>query len=349
MMSGMSKGNVFVAMSGGVDSSLSAYLLKKEGYRVSGIHLEMKAEAQFVPEEHAELEQTCQILEIPLHYLHVETEFRERVIEYFCEEYALGRTPNPCVWCNRRIKFGVLLNRILAMGGDFLATGHYARVRYSDSLYHLLKGIDRDKDQSYFLYILDQSVLSRVIFPLGGMYKNQVKKMATDLGLPAAKRQESQDICFLPDKDYAAFVALHRQPVTGEIVDTTGRVLGQHRGLIYYTVGQRQGIGIGGSNRMYVIRKEATTNRLIVGIREELYRDSLLADNLNWISGMAPAGKIEVTCKIRYRSPEVEATVEMKGPVAEVRFKEPQLAIAPGQSVVFYRNEEVIGGGIIVG
>jgi len=173
--------------------------------------------------------------------------------------------------------------------------------------------------------------------------------MAADLGLPAVKRQESQDICFLPDQDYAAFVAQHRQPVPGEIVDTSGRVLGRHRGLIYYTVGQRQGIGLGGSRRMYVIRKDAATNRLIVGSREELYRESLLAENLNWISGMAPTGRVEVTCKIRYRSPEVEATVEMKGALAEVRFKEPQLAIAPGQSVVFYRNDEVIGGGIISG
>ncbi|MCR4392959.1 MAG: tRNA 2-thiouridine(34) synthase MnmA [Dehalococcoidales bacterium] len=345
----MSEKNVFVAMSGGVDSSLSAYLLKKEGYRVSGIHLEIKAEDQFVPDEHADLEETCQILGIPLHYLHVETEFRERVIEYFCEEYAMGRTPNPCIWCNRRIKFGILLNKILEMGGDFLATGHYARIKYTDSLYHLLKGVDRDKDQSYFLYVLDQSVLSRIIFPLGGMYKDQVKNMAADLGLPAVKRQESQDICFLPDQDYASFVARHRQPVPGEIVDTSGGVLGRHRGLIYYTVGQRQGIGLGGSKRMYVIRKDAATNRLIVGSREELYRDSLIAENLNWISGMAPTGKVEVTCKIRYRSPEVEATVEMKGALAEVRFKEPQLAIAPGQSIVFYCNDEVIGGGIIAG
>jgi tRNA-uridine 2-sulfurtransferase len=343
----MSK-RVFAAMSGGVDSSVTVRLLQEAGYEVEGIHLELSPELQAIPEpDHADLETTCRMLKIPLHYLHLEKEFDSRIIDYFCEEYSRGRTPNPCIRCNKTIKFGLLLEKVLEMGGDYLATGHYARVEYYENGYRLLKGTDPQKDQSYFLYVLGQKELSRVLFTVGGMCKSEVKKMAVSLGLPAAERRESQDICFIPDNDSRAFLARRLAPKPGEIVDIEGNVLGQHRGLGYYTIGQRQGAGISAREPLYVIRLDSETNRLVMGSRSQLFKNNLIAYNLNWILGKAPEGEIEVRAKVRYRSPEFKATVRVKDEVAEVHFAEPQRAIAPGQSVVFYQGEMVLGGGII--
>jgi tRNA-uridine 2-sulfurtransferase len=335
-------------MSGGVDSSVIVYLLQQAGYEVEGVHLELSPLPGAGPEpDHSDLERTCLILNIPLHYLHLEQEFQSRIIEYFCNEYSLGRTPNPCIRCNKNIKFGLLLDRVREMGGDYLATGHYARVQASETGYRLLKGIDTNKDQSYFLYVLGQQELSRVLFPVGGMCKSEVKQLAAGLGLPAAIRKESQDICFIPDNDSQAFLSARLTPKPGEIVDIEGKVLGQHQGLVYYTIGQRQGMRISAPERLYVIRLEKETNRLVIGPESQLFKNKLIAYNLNWISGKAPQGKTEITAKVRYRSPEVKATLLVKVGKAEVDFAGPQRAIAPGQSVVFYQGEMVIGGGII--
>jgi tRNA-specific 2-thiouridylase len=334
---------VFVAMSGGVDSSVAAYLLKEAGYDVSAIHLELSPPAA----DHSELERTCQLLGIPLHYLHLEKEFRERVIDYFCEEYSRGRTPNPCVRCNKNFKFGLLLDKVKEMGGDYLATGHYARVEKTGSGCRLLKGIDPVKDQSYFLYALGQAELKHILFPIGGMLKSEVKKLAADKGLPAWVRKESQDICFIPDDDSRAFLSAHITGSPGEIVDLEGKVLGRHRGLAFYTVGQRQGMGISAAGRLYVVRLEAGTNRLMIGPDSALFKKRLIAYNLSWISGKAQEGKVKVMAKVRYRSAEAEAIIEVKGDRTEVVFTEPQRALTPGQSVVFYVGESVLGGGII--
>jgi tRNA-uridine 2-sulfurtransferase len=343
----MSK-RVFVAMSGGVDSSVTAYLLKEAGYEVQGIHLELTAENIPIPErDHSDLEKTCQVLKIPLHYLKVETEFKDKVIDYFCNEYNQGHTPNPCVQCNRNIKFGILLDKVLEMKGDYMATGHYARIDHIEADYRLLKGVDKSKDQSYFLYLLGQRELEHVLFPLGGLHKTQVKKIAASEGLPAAVRRESQDICFLPDGDYHVFISGRVFPEPGEIVDLAGRVLGRHKGLAYYTIGQRQGLGISSQEPLYVIELDTKNNKIVIGPVEKLFKTGLIANNLSWISGKTPEGIMEVSCKVRYRAPEAKATLNMKNNLAEVCFESPQRAIAPGQSVVFYQGDVVLGGGII--
>jgi len=340
--------HVFVAMSGGVDSSVSAHLLKEAGYQVSGIHLRLFPKTEPASDRAAaDLEETCRLLQIPLHYVNLETDFKERVITYFLEEYRLGHTPNPCIRCNQSIKFGLLLEKVRQMGGDFLATGHYARIENSSPGLRLLKGIDRLKDQSYFLYILNQLDLAQILFPVGGLNKAEVKQLAASLGLPAANHKESQDICFIPGNDSRAFLSRNLAPVPGEIVDIDGKVLGQHPGLAYYTVGQRQGMGVSASERLYVIQLDTLSNRLVIGPQSHLFKRRLTAGKLNWISGQPPESKILVTLKFRYRSPEVKGVIEVRNNRVEVEFAEPQKAIAPGQSVVFYQEDLVLGGGII--
>ena len=339
---------VFIAMSGGVDSSVSAHLLKKAGYRVAGIHLQLYPQSEEAAEKAAfELEHTCQLLNIPLHLLNLETDFSERVIEPFCREYENGHTPNPCVQCNRNIKFGLLLERVRALGGDYLATGHYARTEKSADLFLLKKGLDSTKDQSYFLHVLGQRELACVLFPVGGMLKSEVKKIAAGLGLSAAEKRESQDICFVPDNDSRAFLAGHVTPRPGEIMDIEGRVLGQHKGLVFYTIGQRQGMGIAAAQPLYVLKMEIATNRLIVGFKSQLYSDRLTAGCVNWVSGLSLENGAEVTARVRYRAKEAKATLQINRDKVHVRFAEPQWAITPGQSVVFYQGEIVLGGGLI--
>jgi tRNA-uridine 2-sulfurtransferase len=345
---GMPK-RVFVAMSGGVDSSVTAYLLKQAGYVVEGIHLELTGGQETSADDHDGLEATCRILGIPLHYLNAKGEFEDKVVGYFCEEYNRGRTPNPCVRCNKNIKFGMLLERILAMGGDYLATGHYARVEISPAGYGLLKGVDSTKDQSYFLYVLGQKELAHVLFPVGGMYKKDIKNLALDLGLPAATRRESQDICFVPGGDHRAILSRRLVPRPGDIVDTQGKVKGQHKGLAFYTIGQRQGMGVSADKALYVINMDPINNRLVIGPQEFLFKKNLVAGNLNWISGQPPQNNIEIMARVRYRALEAKAFLSITNQKAEVNFVEGQRAIAPGQSVVFYQGEFVLGGGIIDG
>jgi tRNA-uridine 2-sulfurtransferase len=347
-MGDMSK-TVFVAMSGGVDSSVSAYLLQKAGYDVQGIHLELSHYSGIDSEtEHSGLEHTCHLLKIPIHYFHLESPFQNLIIDYFCREYDLGRTPNPCIRCNKNIKFGLLLDKVLEMGGDFLATGHYASLRHDIDGYTLSKGTDRTKDQSYFLYVLEQRQLRHIIFPLCDIKKSQVKQIAAELGFPSAQKKESQDICFIPDNDIREFLGGRLKPIPGEIVDVEGKVLGKHKGLAFYTIGQRQGMGVSAKERLYVINLETATNRLIVGPQSQLFKTKLTAKELNWVSGNPPADRIQIMAKLRYRSPEAGAFLKMSGSDnAEVYFQEPQRAITIGQSVVFYKADCVLGGGII--
>jgi tRNA-specific 2-thiouridylase len=339
------KKRVAVAMSGGVDSSVAAALLKEAGYEVSGIH--MRLGAGTMSDNLAALKQTCRLLDIPLYELDLEKEFKELVIDYFCQEYSRGRTPNPCVVCNRYLKFGIVLEKGLGMGADYLATGHYTRVEASPGGYKLKKAVDITKDQSYFLYTLGQEQLRHLVLPLGKLTKGRVRAIAAELGLPASERQESQDVCFIPNNDYRAFVAEYVPLKRGEIVDINGKVLGKHGGLAGYTIGQRQGLGLTTAEPLYVLEMDAKSNKIVVGNREQALHNVLIAKNLSWVLGKSPQEPIEITAKIRYKAPEAAAELYPRDDGVEVRFNELQQAAAPGQSIVFYRGDEVLGGGII--
>ena len=351
----MSNTKVAVALSGGVDSAVAALLLKQAGHDLVGVHMRLWNSPEF--DSQAERAQRiCGSLGIPYHGVDLQSQFESRVVDYFCREYQQGRTPNPCVACNQHIKFGFLLDRALALGADYLATGHYARVEHSDDGYRLFRAKDTNKDQSYFLYTLTQERLARVLFPLGKHSRDDVKQMAKQAGLPTASRS-SQDICFISQKNYGAFLNQRLSPVPGDIVDTQGRKLGEHRGIAFYTIGQRHGIGLASARPLYVIRIEPESNRVVLGSVEDLYSQGLTARNLNWVSGRAPEEPITVMAKIRYKANEAEAIVfpprhcesrcNRDQAICDVRFADPQKAVTPGQAVVFYNGEEVLGGGII--
>lgn len=333
-------------MSGGVDSSLAAVLLVEAGYGVSGIHLKLWADPNY-EDNITILEQTCRSLKIPLHELNLETEFQSLVIDYFCQEYSRGRTPNPCPICNKEIKFRHLLHRVREMGADYLATGHYAIVEGLAEGYRLLKATDPAKDQSYFLYTLGQSELSHLLLPLGNLNKVAVRKLAEQRGLNSSRRGESRDICFIQDSNYRSFLARHIPTRPGDIVNTSGRILGKHGGLAHYTVGQRQGLGLSSSQRSYVLKLDAENNRLVVGSRYQLLGRRLIAGKLSWVSGKPPPDLSQLTAKIRSQSPETPAKLSLNTDTTEVEFYEPQSAIAPGQAIVFYQGDTVLGGGII--
>ena len=341
----MSQKRVAVAMSGGVDSSVAAALLKQAGYGVSGIYARLWPYPDLA-NTISDLERTCQLLDIPLHQLDLEGEFRRLVVDYFTQEYGRGRTPNPCIACNQQIKFRLLMEKALETGAEYLATGHYARIEPSPEGYRLRQAADQSKDQSYFLYMLGQRQLEHLLFPLGELSKEKARKIAGEMSLPTASQSESQDVCFIPDNDYRTFIAGHISFQPGDIVDIKGRVLGQHDGLAKYTVGQRQGLELASDEPLYVIELDAANNRLVVGSKDQLLHSVLLASQLSWVSGKAPAGPISITAKVRYKAPEVAAELDLNDG-AKLRFDEPQQAIAPGQSVVFYQDDFVLGGGII--
>jgi len=351
---GMSKKRVAVALSGGVDSSMAVCLLKEAGYEVTGVTMHLWSDKQAPDNSQTcpstaniiDAENMCRNLGIPFHLIDLEDNFKKHVIDYFCQEYAHGRTPNPCIACNQHIKFGCLLERAVSLGAGYLATGHYARVKHYDNSYHLLKGLDPDKDQSYMLYTLGQYKLSRILFPLGDYTKSQVRELSRQRGLPAADKPSSQDICFIA-ADYGAFLSRYVDATPGEIVDNRGEVLGRHKGTAFYTVGQRHGLGLTAAAPLYVTKIEPDNDRLVVGSREELYSSQLTASEVSWVSGKPPSESMTVTVKIRYRSPEVPAILHPATDSAEVIFNRPQPAVTPGQAVVFYKDDEVLGGGTI--
>jgi tRNA-specific 2-thiouridylase len=350
---------VVVAMSGGVDSSLAAALLVEQGYEVVGIMLRLWAEEDTsgaagnrccTPDAQALARYVAHLLEIPFYILDVQTPFKTQVVDFFIQEYSAGVTPNPCLQCNRHIRFGHLLRHALALGAGYLATGHYARVRQVNGRYQLLKGVDERKDQSYVLHVLTQQELAHALFPVGSYTKAEVRQMARARGLPVADRPESQDLCFLADGDYRRFLARHAPEALrpGPIVDTAGRRLGQHQGLPLYTIGQRKGLGLSGPEPLYVVATDPATNTLIVGSRAELGRARFQVQPVNWISGEAPTAPLRCTVKIRYKANEVPATVTpLEGGCAEVVAAEPLYGVTPGQAAVFYDGEVVLGGGII--
>jgi tRNA-specific 2-thiouridylase len=352
----MARGRVAVAISGGVDSSTAALLLKEDGYEVIGMHMSLWRDEKSEPdrEQHQhklkravnKAEEACQKLGIPFYVIELKNEFKGRVVDYFCSGYAQGRTPNPCIVCNKYIKFGLLLEEALSLGASYLATGHYARIKHFDNKYHLLKGADSSKDQSYVLYTLEQEKLSHIVFPLGDYLKTEVRKIAQQSGLPTAEEPGSQDICFIDGK-YSDFLSYNIITAIGEIVNKQGVVLGKHNGVAFYTIGQRHGLGFSTGQRFFVTSIEPAQNRIVVGTEEELYSQELTAGEVSWVSGKAPFGPMDIAVKIRYKSPEVDAVIYPELNSAKIKFRQPQRAVTPGQAVVFYLNNEVIGGGII--
>jgi len=345
-------------MSGGVDSSLAAALLKEAGYEVIGITMQIwPSDGQAPAVERfggccglgavEDAKRVAYKLDIPHYVMNFRDTFAQRVIADFCQEYGMGRTPNPCIRCNQYIKFDAMLQRVKELDADFIATGHYARIEHSANGYRLLKAIDLTKDQSYFLYTLGQKELQHLIFPIGELHKREVRQMATKLGLPTANRRDSQDICFIPDNNYRSFIAKYIPLKPGDIVDDKGKVLGRHKGLARYTVGQRQGLGLASDKGLYVLKLDASGNSLVVGTKDQLLNNTLFASKVSWISGEAPSEITNITAKIRYKSPEVAVRLCLRDELAEVNFHQPQRAIAPGQSIVFYQGDVVLGGGII--
>ncbi|MEK6656654.1 MAG: tRNA 2-thiouridine(34) synthase MnmA [Nitrospirota bacterium] len=354
---------IVIGMSGGVDSSVTAALLKKEGHELHGIILQLwrgdpKRGIEWYERACCKADvarEAAQKIGIPFTVINIQEEFEKEIIDDFCKEYLSGRTPNPCIRCNEKIKFGLLLKKARELGAERLATGHYARTDFNPAInrYILKKGVDSKKDQSYFLYRLNQEQLGSVIFPIGGLKKESVVQIAKELGLPGAEGKESQEICFVTDaeeEDYRGFLE-ERMPEAkkiGEFVDTTGKVIGRHEGIAFYTIGQRRGLGISSSKRLYVVDIDAKSNRVILGDEDELFKDELIAEDINLIAIERLAAPMDVFAKIRYRNPAVPAEIKPydEGKI-KVKFKEPQRAIAKGQSVVFYDNDIVIGGGII--
>ena len=347
---------IAVAMSGGVDSSVAAALLQEEGHEVIGVTMQLRP----LSDENngngldaiEDARKVAGKLDIPHHVIDLRDIFARTIIADFCREYSLGNTPNPCVLCNKYIKFGMLWEKVRELGAEFLATGHYARIETDNSGKYLLKkGKDQRKDQSYFLCQLTQEQLSRTLFPLGNLTKVKVRQIASELKLPVAERPESQEMCFIPDNDYAKFLKEYALETVapGPIVDRQGNVLGQHEGIAFYTIGQRKGLGISAAKPLYVTAIEPERNAVVVGTKEQTYSSELVADNLNWIAASMPEQSIKVKARVRYRHPEAEAIVS---PLDEtsvyVKFAEPQMAITPGQAVVFYDGDTVIGGGTII-
>jgi tRNA-uridine 2-sulfurtransferase len=342
---------VAVAMSGGVDSSTVAALLKEQGAEVVGINMKLFDREGDEAAGKGDAEIVADYLGIPFHQVRLEQQFAQLVVDDFRGEYLAGRTPNPCVRCNRFVKFGLLLEKALELGADLLATGHYVRNVMEDGNWHLRKANYLAKDQSYFLYTLTQRQLSRVIFPLGEMpSKEEVRKMAAAYHLPVAQKSESQEICFIPNDDYAAFLEreLPFAGRSGDIVHVSGTVLGRHNGTHRYTIGQRRGLGIAWKEPLFVVAIDAEQGRVIVGELEGLFAAGLRVVDLNWI--IPPSGDtIETSCKIRYRHQPVPCKVTLSGDGGgEVVFDEPQKSVTPGQSVVFYGGDEVLGGGRIL-
>ncbi|MFA4817244.1 MAG: tRNA 2-thiouridine(34) synthase MnmA [Parcubacteria group bacterium] len=383
----MAKPRIIVGMSSGVDSSVAAALLKKQGYDVVGVFMHFwKEPAQNALienkccslESYEDARKVCQILDIPLYTANAEKEFKKEVVDYFLSEYAAGRTPNPCVACNEHIKFNVLFRKMLEMKGDFVASGHYALKREfsifnfqfskkskSNNLknnkkiiYKLYQGKDKEKDQSYFLYNFNQKQLARILFPVGGYKKSQIRALAKKMKLPVFNKDDSQGLCFTPEKYPENFLRRHLKLKKGKTLNTKGEIIGQHEGLPLYTIGQRRGINIGGTGPYYVVDKDLKKNILIVTNDEKypgLFRKNMEVKKVNWIIS-EPKLPLKTEVRIRYRHPAVSAIIKSRNSqlathnsTYQIEFDEPQRAISPGQSAVFYTKKgEMLGGGTIV-
>ncbi|VAW38497.1 tRNA-specific 2-thiouridylase MnmA [hydrothermal vent metagenome] len=354
------KKRVVVAMSGGVDSSVAAALLVEQGYDVVGMMMRLWSEPGMgdaapanrccTPDQMADARRVAGILNIPFYVVDVQDHFRQTVVQFFIDEHDNGRTPNPCIECNRQIRFTYLLERALALDASYLATGHYAQVRHTASGYQLLKGRDENKDQSYVLHVLNQEKLGQVLFPIGGYTKLEVRQLAQKFGLPVASKSESQDLCFLGDGNYRRFLQEYSQKAShpGPILNSHGQKLGQHNGLPFYTIGQRKGLGISVGEPLFVLRKDVAKNTLIVGSKSELGQQTLIARDVNWLNGQPPTGSVVAQIKIRYKAKGVQGVViDLGNGRSQVTLHEPVFGITAGQGAIFYDGDVCLGGGII--
>ena len=345
-------------MSGGVDSSVAALQLIEQGYRVSGLFMKNWEEDDTdeycnAADDLADAKAICEYLEIPLHTVNFAHEYWNRVFTHFLNEYRAGRTPNPDVLCNKEIKFKEFTDRARMLGADFIATGHYAGLESRENEWILLRGVDCSKDQSYFLYTLDQAALSRTLFPLSRLTKSEVRSIARDRGWHVSDKKDSTGICFIGERRFKAFLSRYLLPKPGDIIDLAGNKVGRHDGLMYYTVGQRHGLGIGGpGDPWYVVDKDMSTDLLYVAQGHDhpaLMSTTLTADQLHWVRGIVPTTPFRCTAKTRYQQTDQSCVIEtITNLVATVRFDAPQRAVTPGQSVVFYQGDECLGGGVIV-
>ena len=340
---------VLLGMSGGVDSSAAAVCLQNAGYECIGATMVMHGECD--SEGVSDARAVAEALNMDFHVFDVRDEFRRWVMDEFVRSYLEGETPNPCIVCNKTLKFGLFADRATELGAEMIATGHYARVEKCGDRYLLKKGKDPKKDQSYVLYNLGQSVLSRLILPLGAMDKSEVRELAIEASLKNADKKESQDICFVPDGDYVGFIERYTGAFSpeGDFVLRDGKVMGRHKGIIRYTIGQHKKLGLGIHTPLYVLEKDAAGNRIILGSNEDLFTRTVIAKDINWIADEAPKFPFRAAAKIRYKHVEQSATVEDAGEErVKVTFDEPQRAATPGQAVVFYDGDTVIGGGTVV-
>lgn len=359
----MDKKKVVIGMSGGVDSSVAAYLLKEAGYDVVGVTMQIWQDEDTCSQEENggccglsavdDARRVANQLDIPYYVMNFKQDFKENVMDYFLDEYLKGRTPNPCIACNRYVKWESLLKRSLDIGADYIATGHYARVIQLDNgRYTLRKSATTAKDQTYALYNLTQKQLSHTLMPVGDYTKDEIRKLAENINLQVANKPDSQEICFIPDNNYGRFISenteLEIKP--GNFITTTGEIIGKHKGIPYYTVGQRKGLNLSMGHPVFVVELRPETNEIVIGNNEEVFYDRLYANQINFMSIPDIEGDIRVMAKIRYNHQGATATIKkIAKDIIECKFDEPQRAITPGQAVVFYEQDYVVGGGTIIG
>ena len=348
---------VVVGMSGGVDSSVAAYLMKQQGHEVLGVFMNNWEEKDdrgvcTSQKDWDDVRRVCDVIDIPYYSVNFAREYKERVFAHFLEEYQKCRTPNPDVLCNREIKFNVFLNFAETLGAEKLVTGHFANLGRQGDKVTLLRAKDENKDQTYFLYMLGQRALSRACFPVGGLLKSEVREIARQQGLPTSEKKDSTGVCFIGERDFRAFLKTYLPAQGGDMVDESGKVVGHHEGLMYYTLGQRRGLGIGGGGngqRWFVIEKDVKHNRLIVsqGEDDRLYTPRAEASEATWISGEAPGGEVECMVRLSHRQPLQKCRIQISGEKVHMEFDRPQRAVTPGQSAVFYQGDVCLGGAIV--